>query len=91
MKNPALNRPEAILGLMTATADKLLQEALHLDEGDRAAIAGALIESLHQDVEPGAEGAWDTVIKQRLEELDSGAVETIPWSKVREQLFRGYE
>jgi hypothetical protein len=33
------------------------------------------------------EEAWDAEIRRRVEELDSGAVETIPWKEVRERLF----
>jgi hypothetical protein len=37
--------------------------------------------------EPGVGEAWDAEIRRRVEELDSGAVETIPWKEVRERLF----
>ena len=30
-------------------------------------------------------------IRRRVEELESGAVEAVPWSEVRERLFRGFE
>ena len=80
-----------ILVLMTATAEQLLQQVLTLDERDRASIAGALIESLEPAADPGVEEAWDAVIQRRVEELEAGTVETVPWSKVREQLFRGFE
>ncbi|HLB31637.1 MAG TPA: addiction module protein, partial [Gammaproteobacteria bacterium] len=59
--------------------------------GDRAAIAGALIESLHGESEPGVEAAWETEIKKRVMELDAHTVKTVPWSEVRERLFRGFE
>lgn len=76
---------------MATTVKELLRQALSLDEKDRAALAGALIESLYGEPEPGAEEAWEAVIERRVEELETGAVETILWSKVRERLFRGYE
>jgi len=76
---------------MSDTAEQLLKKALSLNERDRASLAGALIESLHPAFEPGAEQAWDTEIERRVRELESHAVETVPWSKVREQLFRGFE
>lgn len=84
-------RQESILTSMSLTVEELLRQALSLDEKDRASLAGALIESLHGEVEPGAEEAWEAVIKRRVEELEAGAVETVPWSEVRERLFRGYE
>ena len=74
---------------MSATVEELLRQALSLDEKDRASLAGALIESLYGKAEPGAEEAWEAVIRRRVEELETGAVETVPWSEVRERLFRG--
>jgi putative addiction module component (TIGR02574 family) len=38
-----------------------------------------------------AEEAWDAEIKRRVEDLESGAVEGIPWPEVRERLFRDFE
>ena len=76
---------------MGPTAKDLLQQALSLDEKDRASLAGALVESLHGEVEQGAKEAWDTLIRRRVEELEKGTVEAAPWSEVRERLFRGFE
>jgi putative addiction module component (TIGR02574 family) len=76
---------------MGKTAEELLRRAFSLDEGDRASIAGALIESLHGEPEPGVQAAWEIEIKRRVRELDAHAVKTVPWSEVRERLFRGFE
>jgi putative addiction module component (TIGR02574 family) len=76
---------------MSEATDELLRKALSLEEEDRALLAGALIESLHGELDAGAEGAWEAEIQRRVRELESGAVETIPWSEVRERLFRGFE
>jgi putative addiction module component (TIGR02574 family) len=76
---------------MSPTAEKLLHQVLTLDEKDRASVAGALIDSLHGDVDPSVEEAWDVEIRRRVEELESGSVEPIPWSDVRQRLFRGFE
>ncbi len=54
-------------------------------------MAGVLIESLHSEVDLDAEEAWNAEIQRRVEELDSGKVETIPWSEVRQRLFRGFD
>lgn len=35
--------------------------------------------------------AWDQVIQRRVRELQTGAVETIPWKAVRAKLFEGFE
>ena len=76
---------------MSETADQLLRKALSLPEQDRASLAGALIESLNVEPEPGAQEAWDAEIARRVQELEAHAVETVPWSQVRARLFRGFE
>jgi putative addiction module component (TIGR02574 family) len=76
---------------MSETAEELLKKALSLDEKDRASLAGALIESLHGEPEPDVEDAWESEIRSRVAELESRSVETVPWSKMRERLFRGFE
>ena len=80
-----------ILLSMGVTAKELLKQALALSESDRASLAGALIESLDPEVDPGAEQAWETEIARRVRELEARAVDTVPWSTVRERLFRGFE
>jgi putative addiction module component (TIGR02574 family) len=76
---------------MGETAEQLLKRALTLGEADRASLAGALIESLDSDADPGAESAWDAEIQRRVQQLESRAVETVSWSEVRQRLFRGFE
>jgi putative addiction module component (TIGR02574 family) len=76
---------------MSPSAKKILEDALHLDEAERASVAGALIESLHPDPQPGADEAWERVIERRVRELEAGTAETIPWSEVRARLFSGLE
>ena len=73
---------------MTRTAEILLRDALTLDEGDRAAIAGLLIDSLEAEPEDGVEEAWAIEIDKRAAQVDSGQAATIPWDKVRARLFR---
>jgi putative addiction module component (TIGR02574 family) len=73
---------------MSVLRDKLFQEALQLDEAERAALAGMLIDSIDNDVEEGVEAAWIAEIERRVAELDAGTVETIPWEVVRDDLRR---
>ena len=73
---------------MSALRDKLFQEALQLDEAERAALAGMLIDSIDNDVEEGVEAAWVAEIERRVAELDAGTVETVPWEVVRDDLRR---
>lgn len=76
---------------MSPSAKKLLEEALHLEESERASIAGALIESLHGPADEAVEETWERVIERRVRELEAGTAATIPWSEVRARLFSGFE
>jgi len=42
-----------------------------------------------QENEPdqGVEGAWADEIERRVREIESGAVQTIPWEQVRAELY----
>lgn len=77
---------------MSPTASEVLKQALSLDEQDRAAVAGALIESLEvsADAAIDVEGAWSREIERRVAELESREVAAVPWTEVRERLFRGF-
>lgn len=72
---------------MTPDVSELLKKALALPPEARAALAGSLLESLDDDPpDPGVEAAWDEEIKRRLEEIDSGKVEMIPYEEVRRRI-----
>jgi putative addiction module component (TIGR02574 family) len=66
---------------------ELYREAADLPEGDRAELAGLLIESLESEPEEGVEAAWAEEVERRVREIDSGQVKTIPWEQVRAELF----
>ena len=71
---------------MSTDAKELLDRALELTEEERAALAGWLIESLEEEAEEGVEAAWRQEIERRVKELDSDAVDSVPWEVVRERL-----
>lgn len=64
-------------------AHELLKKALALPEHERAELAGNLLESLDTTIDEDADAAWQEEITRRLEEIKSGRVKTVPWSKVR--------
>ncbi|MBI3014454.1 MAG: addiction module protein [Candidatus Tectomicrobia bacterium] len=72
---------------MATSAEDLYQKALGLSEEERAALAARLIESLDTEAEEGVEAAWLAEVERRMEELDSGKVQSIPWEDVRARLF----
>ena len=65
----------------------LFSEAADLSERDRATLAGLLLDSLDPNPDPGVERAWVDEIARRVAELDAGTVETIPWERVRNEMF----
>jgi len=72
---------------MTASVTGLFREAIRLDDGDRATLAGLLLESLDQPPAPAVEAAWAEEIELRVRQLDSGEVESIPWEEVKTRLL----
>jgi putative addiction module component (TIGR02574 family) len=73
---------------MSRKLDKVLREALELEQEDRAKLAAHLIDSLDPGVDEGVEEAWAQEIRRRSAEIDSGAAKTIPWDVVRKRLGR---
>jgi putative addiction module component (TIGR02574 family) len=58
------------------TTDQIEQELLKLPTAERARIAERLISSLDEDAE--IEAAWIEEVRRRDQEIQSGAVRTIP-------------
>ena len=73
---------------MARSARKLFEEAMKLDPQERAALVRLLIEALDAENAEGVDGAWRAEIERRVEELDAGSVEAIPWEKARARLYR---
>ena len=69
---------------MPLTREQLEVEARHLPRDERARLAEALIASLDEETE--VERAWRVEIRRRVEELESGAVKTIPAEEVFAEL-----
>jgi putative addiction module component (TIGR02574 family) len=74
---------------MAVSRDKIFRDALELEQSDRAELAKLLVDSLDPSVEEGVEEAWMEEVARRAAELDSGAVQAIPWDTVRARLRGG--
>jgi len=72
---------------MAQELQDVFRSAAELPEQDRATLAGLLLASLEPDPDPGVEAAWREEIRRRVQEVDSGSVELIPWEEVRKKLF----
>ncbi len=70
---------------MSESAQQLIAAALQLAPADRAVIANAILASLES--EPDGDGsseirdAWSDEIRNRIADIDSGRVKTIPSSE----------
>ena len=73
---------------MARSAQELFEGAMRLDPQERATLMRLLIESLDAESEEGVEDAWRVEVERRMAELDSGAVETVPWEELRARLYR---
>ena len=71
---------------MSEDVSNILKKALSLPPEARAALAGSLLESLDETVDPSVEEAWNEEIARRIEELDSGKVKPISWAHARRQI-----
>ena len=72
---------------MKPGVEEVVQEALALNEDDRAEVAARLLDSLEQE-DTEAEDVWVAELERRAEELESGAVQGIPWEDLRDRLMR---
>ena len=70
---------------MTQEARDLLQKALALPENERAELAGNLLSSLDTAVDQDVDANWQQEVARRLDEVQSGKVETIPWEEVQQK------
>jgi len=66
------------------SVDDIIDQALRQPEKERARIAEILISSLEKPANKDIELAWQEEVTKRLHEIDSGAVECIPWEEVVE-------
>jgi len=73
---------------MVASAQKLFESALSLNDQERAELVGLLLSSFEHDAEDGVDLAWIGEVSRRVAELDSGVVQMIPWPKVRSEAFK---
>jgi len=65
---------------------EILKLALELPPEARAAIAGALLDSLDETLDQDAESAWEAEVALRIEEMDKGTVQMVPWAVVRDRI-----
>ena len=73
---------------MSDNAFRVFEDAHKLPQEVRAALAVSLIDSLDENVDPGAEKEWEAEIVRRLKEVRAGTVDMVPWPEVRQRILR---
>jgi putative addiction module component (TIGR02574 family) len=73
---------------MARSARELFEEAMRLAPEERATLMRLLIDTLDAGSDEDAEEAWRVEIERRITELDSGAVQTVPWEELRARLYQ---
>ncbi len=71
---------------MSTDAENLYQAALKLPEDERYYLASRLLESVEGQRDPDYEEAWSEEIRRRVEEIDNGTAEMIPWEEVKRMM-----
>ena len=71
---------------MARHAAEVLKDALALPLEARAALVDSLIDSFDPAIDDDAEEAWRGEIHHRLKQIDSGAVQLLPWEQARHRL-----
>ena len=78
---------------MSATIEQVFELAKQLSPSDRCVLADRLLESVDPDQLDSDENtqvelhpAWAAEIARRVEELESGKVQGIPWEEVQREM-----
>lgn len=71
---------------MSTQSEHILRSALSLPESERAEIAASLIHSLDAETDEGVDEARAAEIQRRIESIDRGAVQLIPWDDVMREM-----
>jgi putative addiction module component (TIGR02574 family) len=73
---------------MSPSIRDLYEQASELPPGERAELAGLLLQSLEEDSDDGIEEAWAGEIARRMADYRAGRIKTISWQEVRANLHR---
>jgi putative addiction module component (TIGR02574 family) len=79
------------MGHLTPEVSRLLEQALSLSVEEQEALANSLFSNLDREMsegpaEEGVEEAWAEEIKRRIDDIQSGRTQMIPYEEVRRRL-----
>ncbi len=69
-----------------ASAEKIIEDALELDEHDRARVVDVLLRSLGPVEDEGVIDSWTSELGRRLREVEDGSVELIRLDEVKRRM-----
>ena len=72
--------------IMERSASDILKEALALPPAARVVLADTLLDSLDSEIDEQAGQQWREEIRNRIVELDAGAVQAVGWAEVQTRL-----
>ena len=67
-------------------SDDIRAAALRLGPADRAELAHALLESLHETEDPGADAEWIAELDRRAQAIADGTAKLVDWEEARERI-----
>ena len=73
---------------MDPSSTELYAQAMKLSAGDRAELAGLLLESLDDRTDENVDEAWREEIERRMQDFDNGTVTPVAWEQVRARLLK---
>ena len=73
---------------MTQKAEKILLDAMELDEAERIAIGVKLLETVPDEVDADYVESWEKEIAARLQDIDSGRAKSYPLDQAM-RMIRG--
>ena len=73
---------------MTDKSIKLVEDALALSEEERAEVVEQLLNSFDTEDEEAIDEAWRAEVIRRSQEIESGSVEPLSWSEVKELAYQ---
>lgn len=75
---------------MSKALDEVTKDAMELLPRQRLALAGVLLESADAAVDPEAEVAWDSEIRDRIRAIDEGRVTGVAYEDVMRAAARRF-
>jgi len=73
---------------MSAMLKQVIENIEHLSSGEKAMVAHCLISSLEVKHDDSVDEAWGKLAQQRFSDLESGSVQGVSWSSIKNKVIR---